>query len=40
MKESVVRNHNVVCTHNKSDRSVWTTSAIAFYPTEWRSILL
>ncbi|WP_292874872.1 hypothetical protein [Nostoc sp. NMS1] len=24
--------HNVLCTHNKGDRSVWTTSAIAFSP--------
>jgi hypothetical protein len=30
--ESVVLNHNVVCTHNKSDRSCLENSAIAFSP--------
>ncbi|AUB44745.1 hypothetical protein COO91_10988 (plasmid) [Nostoc flagelliforme CCNUN1] len=30
--ESVVLNHNVVCTHNKSDRRSCPDRAIAFYP--------
>ncbi|MHC5863045.1 MAG: hypothetical protein ACYTXK_39895, partial [Nostoc sp.] len=37
--ESVVRNHNLVCTHNKSDRSVYQTSAIAFSPITEISIM-